>query len=183
MRMRNGVILIPALNPPRELLDYIRGLISEGFEQIIVVDDGSDSSFKDIFDTISGWKECTVLKHALNLGKGRALKTGFNCFLNEFSQYRGVITVDSDGQHSINNVIDLDNALNTGNENSIYLGCRDFNAQQVPFKSRFGNKLTSGAFRVLYGMKISDTQTGLRGFSGGIIKNLLALGGERLELI
>lgn len=179
--MRNGVVLIPALNPPKELLEYIRGLIAEGFEQIIVVDDGSSQPFEYIFDTIRDWKECTVLKHALNLGKGRALKTGFNCFLNEFHQHQGVITVDSDGQHSIKNVIDLDNALKSGNGYALYLGCRNFNERQVPFKSKFGNKLTSGAFRILYGMKISDTQTGLRGFTISCVRDFLSLSGERFE--
>jgi len=67
------------------------------------------------------------------------------------------------------------------NPNKLILGCRDFDLEQVPPKSRFGNKITNGAFKLFYGKNISDTQTGLRGFPTAIIKDFLDIAGERFE--
>ena len=53
--------------------------------------------------------------------------------------------------------------------------------EQVPPKSKFGNKITNGAFKLFYGKNISDTQTGLRGFPTAIIKNFLDIAGEIFE--
>ena len=180
--MRNGVILIPALNPPASLTDYVQGLIRQGFEAVIIIDDGSGPEYQAIFEKIGKWKECRILKHAVNMGKGRALKNGFNHYLNTCGNYKGVITVDSDGQHLIENVIEMDKALKgSGGGLKLILGSRDFGKAGIPFRSRFGNKLTSKMFRWLYGMKIADTQTGLRSFTNDVLHYFVTLPGERFE--
>ena len=79
----SNVILIPALNPDKKLLAYIEELISAGFKNIIVVDDGSEKEYQVIFKTLQQYEEVVLLRHARNFGKGRALKTGFNYFLNQ----------------------------------------------------------------------------------------------------
>lgn len=97
--------------------------------------------------------------------------------LTEFS---GIITVDSDGQHSVADVINIRDLLNT-KKSTLILGSRNFNKSDVPFKSAFGNKLTSKVFQLFYGEKLSDTQTGLRALSTDIVVNFIALNGERFE--
>ena len=125
-----------------------------------------------------------MLRHARNFGKGRALKTGFNYFLNRWEddeQIKGIITVDSDGQHLTTDVVNVSNALNEAQQPTLCLGTRDFNYDFVPFKSKFGNKTTTSVFAFLYGKKINDTQTGLRGISKDLICEYLDLAGERFE--
>lgn len=175
----NTAILIPALNPTDMLVQYVDELIQTGFTNIIVVDDGSKDACGYIFDTISEREECTVLRHAVNLGKGRALKTGINHYLTTKTVEIGLISVDSDGQHTAGDVVRMARAME--NESGICLGCRDFSLPSVPPKSRFGNKLTRVMFALLYGMRITDTQTGLRGFSNNALSPLLELAGERFE--
>lgn len=180
--MRNSVILIPTLNPTEMLLNYIQELISNGFNRIIVVDDGSSNKeARSIFERIDEMEQCRVVHHAINLGKGRALKTGINYYLNSFSDAKGILTVDSDGQHLVKNVIDLDDKLSTISGEGVVLGCRNFDLDNVPFKSRFGNKCTSFVFKLLYGIKISDTQTGLRAMTKDAARIFLDLQGERFE--
>ena len=183
--MKQSVILIPTLNPESKLVPYIQKLIEKGFEHIIVVNDGSREECDSIFDLLQDMG-CMVYKHAVNYGKGRALKNGFNIFLNEFEkkeEISGIITVDSDGQHLVEDVIRMDCRLSeVGREDAlVLLGTRNFNGRDIPFKSSFGNKLTSFLFGLLYGKKIHDTQTGLRGFTTHVLKNFLALKGERFE--
>ena len=61
------------------------------------------------------------------------------------------------------------------------LGCRDFSGDNVPKKSRLGNNITKNVFRFFGGLKISDTQTGLRVIPKEFMKELLDINGERFE--
>ena len=70
--------------------------------------------------TLSDNNNITVLSHHVNLGKGRALKTGFNEAINQVEKHRlcGVITADADGQHMVNDIIKIADCL-VANNNSI----------------------------------------------------------------
>ena len=181
--MKKSVIIIPALNPDERLIPYVNELINNGFEKIILIDDGSDEKHKAIFDEVSKKTECEILKHYINMGKGRALKDAFNYYLsdiNKENEYNGVITVDSDGQHAVKNVIEMDKELEK-NPDKLILGVRDFDSENVPFKSKFGNKATKNIMKLMYGGNISDTQTGLRAIPNKLIPMYLTLKGERFE--
>ena len=93
----------------------------------------------------------------------------------------GVITVDSDGQHTVEDVVALQNELNRQTAPALLLGMRDFDDLNAPFKSRYGNKITSGIFKLLYGIKLKDTQTGLRGIPKKYLLQYMDLDGERFE--
>lgn len=183
-KMRKTYILIPSLNPDKGLMDYIKVLQSKGFHDILVIDDGSGEEYSGIFELIEAMDGISVLRHAVNLGKGRALKNGFNYYLNldNLSEFSGVITVDSDGQHSAEDVKKVAAALDT-HPNALVMGCRDFSSGgiSVPLKSSLGNRMTCKIFNMLYGVKMKDTQTGLRGFPTEILKSMLQLYGERFE--
>ena len=183
---RKNAILIPALNPPDSLELYIKQLLEENFKYIILVDDGSNEIYSSLFERIVMLNNDNVsivlLRHEKNYGKGRALKTGFEYFINNWPDLSGVITVDSDGQHRVKDVLKISNALDVADEPTIFLGSRSFEYDYVPFKSKFGNKCTSVIFSILNGRYLSDTQTGLRGFTKDIITNeFLNLTGERFE--
>lgn len=176
------LIVIPALNPPEELINYVERLRASGLEDILIVDDGSSKKFKRIFAELKEKYGCQVLTHAKNLGKGRALKNAFNYFLTmpDVKEYNGLVTADSDGQHRVEDVISMVEEIDKHSE-SLILGCRDFDSDNVPPKSKFGNKLTKAVFRIFYGRSITDTQTGLRGFPKRILKGMIDIPGERFE--
>lgn len=174
------VILIPALDPPEIFLSYTDELIRAGFEDILVVDDGSRQ--KDLFEKLKLLPQVTLLTHPQNYGKGRALRTGLAYYKEHFSpdEYCGVITADSDGQHLVGDVLKISERLSMQNDKMI-LGVRDFDQKNVPAKSRTGNKLTSLGFRVLMGLSVSDTQTGLRGIPNSLIDLSLSIPGDRFQ--
>lgn len=176
----NCVILIPALDPPEIFLSYIDELIQVGFKDILVVDDGSHQ--KKIFEKIGFLPQVTVLTHPENYGKGRALRTGLAYYKDHYSydEYCGVITADSDGQHLVDDVLKISKSL-AKREDKMILGVRDFDKSNVPSKSRIGNKLTSLGFRVLIGLSVSDTQTGLRGIPNPLIDLSLSIPGDRFQ--
>src|ERR1043165_6930253 len=90
-----AVGLIPAFNPGSTLLATVDDLAGLGFRDFVVVNDGSQAESECIFDRLAAREGCVVLRHAVNLGKGRALKTGLNHFLLHFPDRRGVVTVDA----------------------------------------------------------------------------------------
>lgn len=179
--MDEFVILIPALNPPMETLtSYINNLKNYGFTKIIIVDDGSRAEYKTYFNNFE--KEgLDVFRHFKNLGKGRALKNSFNYILNEYENFSYIITVDSDGQHTARDVYNIACSANKAQEPILYLGSRDFNKNNVPFKSSFGNKTTSFLYKLMFGQKINDTQTGLRAIPKEFLVDYLDIPGERFE--
>ena len=174
------VVLIPALSPGERLVALVRDLLEYGLPNVIVVDDGSPASSAYIFDELALLPQCTVLHHDENRGKGRALKTGMQYFLEHFPGCVGVVTADCDGQHTpaaIRAVAD-ELSLHPGD---LALGVRDFSGVETPPKSRLGNTLTKWLFKLLTGLSLADTQTGLRGIPAPEMERLCALKGERFE--
>jgi glycosyltransferase involved in cell wall biosynthesis len=178
--MRNSAIVIPALNPSETLIDYVKELLQKGSSLVIVVNDGSAQELNYIFEQLSAMERCHVLTHEINRGKGRALKTAFEYFLTTETHLKGVVTADSDGQHSVEDIEKIAEALESG-ERSLILGVRDLNAEHVPFRSTLGNRLTTYFFDWLFGYRLEDTQTGLRGIPASELPTLTQLKGERYE--
>jgi len=177
-------ILIPAYEPDKRLTKLLKELTNKGIGPIIIVDDGSGERYQEIFseaERIISSNGGTIIIHDNNSGKGRALKTGFSYIINNFNdEVIGVITADSDGQHTPVAIEGMCNALND-NPSSIILGVRKFDGEHVPWKSRIGNTLTERLFSYIAGVHISDTQTGLRGIPKSLLKESIEIKGERFE--
>lgn len=178
--LKNISILIPAFNPDNKLITLVRNLIKAGFTNISIVDDGSSEEYKPIFNELGNMTQCQILVHAVNMGKGRALKTGFNYFLNNCPECVGIVTADADGQHNINDIIKVSQRL-IENPEKLILGSRNFSKSNIPFRSKFGNIMTRKMFGFLAGIKVSDTQTGLRAISSEFALDLMSVHGERFE--
>ncbi len=172
--------VIPTLNPPMQILQVVDELLEAGFEQVLIVDDGSKKDCMPIFAKLEQKENCTVLHHTVNGGKGRALKTAFTYLSRNGTDCKGVVTLDDDGQHLTRDAVACAQAL-LASPHSLVLGVRDFNSPQVPPKSRVGNKTTAMVFQFACGLKVSDTQTGLRGIPLELFASFASLEGEGFE--
>jgi len=171
----NISIVIPCYQPSPEFLSYVKEL-SENFSNILVVNDGSDHSCTEIFNSVAQYAH--VITHEVNLGKGAALKTAIK-HLSSQEDVTGMITVDADGQHLIKDVLNLTkHSLET--PNYFMLGVRDFD-NDIPLKSKFGNKLTLLILSAIYGLKLADSQTGLRYIPKRLFEELTTLKGNKYE--
>ena len=175
----SAAILIPAYQPAPVLIDIVRSLSDSGFSGIVVVDDGSTMEHAWIFEQISHMKGAKVLRHAVNLGKGAALKTGMNFILVEHPEVSGIVTVDADGQHDPADVILVARRF-AENPEALVLGARAF-AGHVPLRSRLGNSITQTAMRLVAGQRLSDTQTGLRAIPRGLVERMLSVAASGYE--
>ena len=174
-------VIIPSYEPDDRLLKLCEELKTEGVNDVILVDDGSfGEGYQKIFQTIEQKFQFTVLHHAVNLGKGRALKTAFNECLLKDKGLMGCVTADSDGQHTVKDILACRRALEK-NPEELILGCRDFDRGGIPGRSVFGNKCTSFFMKLLTGIHLSDTQTGLRALPASFMRQLMNEKGERFE--
>lgn len=171
-------VLIPAYQPDQRLSTLVEGLLAEKFD-VLVVDDGSSSQCQPVFENLENELKCMVIHHPVNLGKGSALKTGMKQLLSQ-PEISGCVTADADGQHLIEDIRRVADTLKQYPQEMI-LGSRNFDNSNVPLKSMLGNKITRTITRLLIGQKISDTQTGLRGFSRQAMEALIDLPGDRYE--
>ena len=173
-------IVLPSLDPDEKLTAVIDGLLEYGFRDIILVNDGSKPENLHYFtDAAAAHPEITLLHHPVNRGKGAALKTAFQWFTENRPEGFGVVTVDGDNQHHPEDTRNC--ALQMLKTGHLVLGCRDFSLPQVPPRSRIGNRTTCAVFQIFCGLKISDTQTGLRAIPATVMQTMLAIKGERFE--
>jgi len=191
--MRNRYIaLIPAYEPERKLIGLTADLKEKGFD-IVVVDDGSGPEYKDIFGELE--QQATVLTHSQNRGKGAALKTGLR-YINKYMAYTEsmktaagtasvsgrdavIVTVDADGQHLPDDVLRVAE-ISANRRDALVLGSRAL-GRDIPARSRFGNTVTRHVYSAATGVRVHDTQTGLRAFHRSLIPRLLEIEGDRYE--
>lgn len=174
-------VIIPAYEPEDGFLTLLQSL-KERDEYVVVINDGSGTPYQGLFDTAKSLlgDNGVVISHEVNKGKGRALKTAFSYVLSNIAEAIGVVTADCDGQHTVSCIEKVSDALRS-NPNALVMGVRSFEQDDIPWKSRFGNNLTFRILKLLTGLEVKDTQTGLRGISREYMKELLDIEGERFE--
>ncbi|MDE7253134.1 MAG: bifunctional glycosyltransferase family 2/GtrA family protein [Acetatifactor sp.] len=178
--IKNMSVVLPSYKPDEKLLAVLEGLTEKGFSDIIVVNDGSGSDFDALFEAADAYPNVTLLTHPENRGKGCALKTAFSYCMENRPSCTGVITVDGDNQHHPDDVFACCLKLSE-NPGQIVLGARSFASNEVPFRSRLGNVMTRSVFRLACGIRITDTQTGLRAIPAQYLPLMLETAGERYE--
>jgi glycosyltransferase involved in cell wall biosynthesis len=165
-------VLIPALNPSAHLVGLVQELVgSDQVRQVIVVNDGSSAEHDSVFQQVASQPKVLVLRHAVNLGKGAALRMGMNHFYCQGGPEDVLVTADADGQHRPQDILKVAEKGGACRDDLV-LGVRSF-AADVPLRSRFGNTLTHWIFRLLVGKNVQDTQTGLRAIPKSMIPALL----------
>ena len=171
------VVLIPAYEPDRCLVRLVTGLRAAApGAHLVIVDDGSGPAYSHLFEAVRAMG-CTVIEHPVNLGKGRALKSGFRYLADNYPG-EDVMCADSDGQHTVIDILRVAAHVRTGE--TLVLGVRRFSGA-VPLRSRLGNSVTRGLFRAATRHQIQDAQTGLRGYSYALLPWLQTIYGERFE--
>jgi putative flippase GtrA len=175
-------VLIPAFEPGPRMPALVAELLRTDPDlQVLIVDDGSGPVFAPVF-AAAREAGAHVITHASNRGKGAALKTGF-AHIAGHDPDADVVTADADGQHTPTDVGRVAEALRldaADGRSALVLGVRGF-AGEVPLRSRLGNTVARGLFRLATGRRVTDTQTGLRGIPADRLDWALGIPGEGFE--
>lgn len=170
------IVLIPSYEPDQRLVTLVRDLVGINGLSVVVVDDGSGPDYSLFFaDAVTLGAD--LVTHEVNQGKGAALRTGF-AHVAAFYPGQDVVCADSDGQHTVLDILRVAAAV-TGDVDMV-LGVRGF-AGKVPLRSRFGNEVTKKVFKLVTGVPIADTQTGLRAYPARMLGWLGEVTGDRFE--
>ena len=173
------IVVIPAYEPDEKLLGVLKEFTEQTSFPIVVVNDGSSEACRPVFDAVRAFDHVTLLEHAKNRGKGAAMKTAFAYIKENYPAEEGILTVDADGQHLMHDCLNVCSAYKD-HPDLLVTGSRRFKGK-VPLRSRIGNSITRGVFRLTTGRSVYDTQTGLRAFAASRIPDMLALKGDRYE--
>jgi glycosyltransferase involved in cell wall biosynthesis len=149
--MGNTIAIIPAFNEEKNITSVINAT-KKYVDEVVVIDDGSSDNTSNIS------KEADfILKHAVNMGKGLALKTGIEFALKRNPEL--LITIDADGQHDPSEIPKLIAKFKEDNADLV-IGSRS-RPDNMPLLYRYGNFFIHSVFRVLF-QNIKDTQSGFR---------------------
>ena len=171
------IVLIPSYEPDNKLIELVKNLYKEKEFEIVVVNDGSNENFDNIF--LETEKYSKVINYKNNKGKGYALKKGIKYIKEEYKKDYLIITMDSDGQHTIKDAKKLIE-YTAQNKKVLTIGKRLRN-KKIPLRSKIGNSITKFVYFLTTGVKIYDTQSGLRCFSNELVDSFLNIDGDRFE--
>jgi len=164
-----GLVVIPAYNE-QDHIDKILMRMKEIGMDSIVIDDGSTDRTKEIAE-----KYTTVISHDHNKGKGEALKSGFNFFL-ENKEYDFLVVIDADFQYNPSEIPRMIKSLEWFD---YVVGMRDWN--EVPFRHRLGNWVWVKTFRFLYGTNLDDICCGFIAMRRKVVETLKISGGYVID--
>jgi glycosyltransferase involved in cell wall biosynthesis len=152
----NIQIVMPGVNEEKRIHKVLTELDKANYK-VVFVDDGSSDRTKSIIVN-SKFKNVKILEHKINLGKGAALKTGCEYAFSHGAD--AVILMDSDGQHSIDNLPKFVETLETQKFDVVF-GSRNLGLG-MPFIRYAGNKVASVIVNLMFGIYVSDLVSGYR---------------------
>lgn len=170
------IVLIPTYEPDENVIELVTELSNEKID-IIVINDGSSLQYHNIFKKIKSLVK--LIEYDQNKGKGYAIKKGLRWIKDNYHGDYFVVTMDSDGQHRVEDAKKLLEYVH-GHPDELAIGKRLIKGN-TPIRSKLGNIITRIIYRITTGIKIYDTQTGLRAFSNSLIDYCLNINGERYE--
>ena len=154
----NTYVILPAYNEATRIQPVIEEIAEKGYKMVIVNDGSSDNTLDVIRESQKKYpKNIFIYSHIINRGVGVAMQTGFDAVLRYNPKY--VVNMDSDGQHSVD---DLDNVLEpliTGEAQAV-IGVRPL--KDMPLSRNIANAIMNLLTRIFYKVDVSDSQTGFR---------------------
>jgi glycosyltransferase involved in cell wall biosynthesis len=152
-------IVVPAFNEAGILPEFLQEVKNAGYENILVVDDGSSDDTLQKAQAVPG---VIALRHKINRGKGAAVKTGMDA-----AKLLGadiIVTLDGDGQHDPKDIEKLIAPLVAGTH-EVVLGTRLKNSTGMPFYKKLHNHIANILTWYLFGLWVTDSQSGFRAYS------------------
>ncbi len=158
------LVLIPAYNEEKHILQVIQETRRLGFPVLVVDDASSDGTVQQVRAL-----EAPILTTVTNCGKGSAIRRGFEWFLTK--NYSGLVMMDADGQHDPSDLEAFVQALNK-NKYEVIVGNRMRDPKDMPWIRRSTNRLMSWMLSSLAGQWIPDSQCGYRAMKREVLEKM-----------
>ena len=151
-------VVLPAYNEATRIQPVIEDIAAKGYNMVIVNDGSTDNTLDVILESKRKYpNQIHVFSLMINRGVGVATQTGFDAVLNFNPKY--VVSMDSDGQHSAD---DLDNVIMplVAGEAQAVIGVRPL--EDMPRSRNYANAIMNFLTKIFYRVDVSDSQTGFR---------------------
>lgn len=175
MPKNNYVFLIRAYNESSRIVSVIEGIVDAGYDQIVVVDDGSTDATYELLEE-KFWENIHLLRHIVNRGGGAALATGFEYISENYKKYdwECVITFDADGQMDISDMETFVHYQKEHPEARVIFGSRFIQKTRsnVPWYRRvvlYGGKIFTA---LISGVALTDAHNGYRMIATDILPRI-----------
>ncbi len=169
MRMES-VALIPAFNEEDTIEEVISRSKKIGLKSI-VIDDGSTDRTNELAKKTG----VIVIRHTINIGKGEALKTGFNYVLKNMPEVKYIVVIDADMQYLPEEAGRILKPLKDGKADFV-MGYRDWKI--VPYFNALGNSIWRGLFNLFFKTNFKDTNCGFIGLNKNAVKKIKKIRGN-----
>jgi uncharacterized protein (DUF2062 family) len=158
------VVVAPTFNHGGALGAVLRSLAWQNLPIIVVNDgatDGTASVLAEWLGTGEGGPVRIVVTHGSNQGKAAAIRSGFA----EAARlgYSHALTIDTDGQHDAADLVSL-MRMSVRQRESLIIGARTTSGEAVPLASRIGRSLSNWFVWLESGVRVSDSQSGMRAY-------------------
>jgi glycosyltransferase involved in cell wall biosynthesis len=169
--MKRVCVIVPAYNEATVIADVIQTSKKafakiKGFDiDIVVINDGS----RDQTSSEAKKGGAIVVDHILNSGAGGATLTGLAYARKH--KYDIAATMDADGQHAPEDVVKGIKKIDKS-PSGLLIGSRLIDSEGMSKTKVLGNKGLSLITKVLFGVNVTDSQSGLRIYSRAAIEKL-----------
>lgn len=161
-------VILPAYNEETRIQPVIEEIARRGYKMVIVNDGSSDNTLEVIKESQRKYpKNIYIYSHIINRGVGVAMQTGFDAVVRYNPKY--VVNMDSDGQHSVDDLENVLEPLVTGKAQAV-IGVRPL--KDMPFSRNFANAVMNLLTKIFYKVDVSDSQTGFRAITNEALKKI-----------
>ncbi len=161
-------VVLPAYNEATRIQPVIESIAEKGYNMVVVNDGSSDNTLDVILESKRKFPDkIHVYSLIINRGVGVATQTGFDAVLKYDPKY--VVSMDSDGQHSADDLDNVIRPLVTGEAQAV-IGVRPL--KDMPFSRNFANAVMNLLTRIFYKVNVSDSQTGFRAITKDALKKI-----------
>ena len=161
-------VVLPAYNEATRIQPVIEAIAEKGYNMVIVNDGSSDNTLEVITESKRKYPDkIHIYSLIINRGVGVATQTGFDAVL--FFNPKYVVSMDSDGQHSADDLDNVIKPLVTGEAQAV-IGVRPL--KDMPFTRNFANKVMNILTRIFYKVNVSDSQTGFRAITSDALRKI-----------
>ena len=161
-------VILPAYNEATRIRPVLEAIAERGYNMVVVNDGSSDNTLEVIKEVKRQYPENVhIFSLMINRGVGVATQTGFDAVFKFDPKY--VVSMDSDGQHSPD---DLDNVITplVKGEAEAVIGVRPL--KDMPFTRNFANAVMNLLTRIFYKVNVSDSQTGFRAITADALRKI-----------
>ena len=165
---RSTYVILPAYNEATRIVPVLEAIAEKGYNMVIVNDGSSDNTLEVITETKRKYPDqIHIFSLMINRGVGVATQTGFDAVFMFNPKY--VVSMDSDGQHSPD---DLDNVIRplVSGEAQAVIGVRPL--KDMPFTRNFANAVMNLLTKIFYKVDVSDSQTGFRAITVDALRKI-----------